>query len=470
MRFSGEILIFPSIVVLVLAAALLLCGLWGFIITPMASSTSFSLADQPDLGVDRQNSYLRVHAVNVFVRDLERSLHFYLEQLGFTLAFDVCLQSGQRWVGVAPPDGTAVLTLVAPARESEEYKLIGRPTGIAFVAEDVAAKYKEWRQRGVRFSYTPRLRRIKYQQQQQAADDGASAETPRLGKQSPIWGGVFTRFEDLDRNSFALVSFDEMSRAVEAQRRAAAEKLEAERRAAHELEIAKQVQARLFPQVLPPLKTLDYAGLCIQARQVGGDYYDFLNLGRERLGLVLGDIAGKGIAAALLMANLQANLRSQCATTWNEPQRLLRSVNQLFYDNTPDNAYASLFFAEYDDHMRRLCYANCGHLSALLLRNDNTLERLDSTCTVLGLFKEWDCAISECWLLPGDTLALYTDGISESLNPAEEEFGEQRLIEALCRHRELSPRELLTAIVDEVRRFSPAEQCDDITLIVAKCM
>jgi catechol 2,3-dioxygenase-like lactoylglutathione lyase family enzyme len=225
----------------------------------MASSLSFGLADQSNLRVDRQNSYLRVHAVNVFVRDLDRSLQFYLEQLGFTLAFDVCLQSGQRWVGVAPPDGTAVLTLVAPPAESEEYKLIGRPTGIAFVAEDVAAKYKEWRQRGVRFSYTPRLRRVKYQRQ--APDGSANAELPQLGKQPPIWGGVFTRFEDIDRNSFALVSFDEMSRAVEAQRQAAAERLESERRAAHELEIAKQVQARLFPQVLPPLKTLDYAGL-----------------------------------------------------------------------------------------------------------------------------------------------------------------------------------------------------------------
>src|SRR5437879_10148597 len=125
----------------------------------MASTPSFGLAEQSDLTQERKRSYLRVHAVNVYVRDQDRSLRFYLEQLGFTLAFDVCLQSGQRWVGVAPPDGTAVLTLVAPAPESEEYKLIGRPTGIAFVAEDVAAKYKEWRQRGVRFVYTPRLRR-----------------------------------------------------------------------------------------------------------------------------------------------------------------------------------------------------------------------------------------------------------------------------------------------------------------------
>src|SRR4029077_9274150 len=98
-------------------------------------------------------------------------------------------------------------------------------------------------------------------------------------------------------------------------------------------------------QTFPPLKTLDYAGICIQARQVGGDYYDFLHLGQERVGLVLGDISGKGIAGALLMANLQANLRSQCIVGFDDPQCLLRSVNQLFYDNTVDSSYATLFYA-----------------------------------------------------------------------------------------------------------------------------
>jgi serine phosphatase RsbU (regulator of sigma subunit) len=312
------------------------------------------------------------------------------------------------------------------------------------------------------------LRRVKYQRQE--VDVPGNAPSLLLGrKQTPIWGGVFTRFEDIDRNSFALVSFDEMTQAVEAQRRAAAEKLESERRAAHELGIAKQVQARLFPQAFPPLRTLEYAGVCIQARQVGGDYYDFLNLGQDRVGLVLGDIAGKGIAGALLMANLQANLRSQCTIAWHEPQQLLRCVNELFYYNTEDHAYATLFFAEYDDRAQRMRYANCGHLPALVLRGNNSLERLASTCTVLGLFKDWDCSIGECDLLAGDIIALYTDGITEAFNAAGEEFGERRLTEALLRYRELSPRDLLSAIVDEVRQFNPDEQHDDITLIIAKC-
>jgi serine phosphatase RsbU (regulator of sigma subunit)/predicted enzyme related to lactoylglutathione lyase len=424
-------------------------------------------ADQPIPSLAQEDSYLRIHAVEVYVQDQERSLRFYLDQLGLRLAYDVRLQSGQRWVGVAPPDGTAVLTLIAPDPESEEYKLIGRPTQIAFVTEDVVATYTKWTQRGVRFRHVPKLRRVKYAQQ--SADKSENDERLLLGRKEPIWGGVFTRFEDVDRNSFALVSFDEMTQAVEAHRRAIAAKEEAERRAAHELEIAKQVQARLFPQINPSLKTLEYAGMCIQARQVGGDYYDFLSLGQDRLGLVLGDISGKGIAGALLMANLQANLRSQCAVALNEPQRLLRSVNDLFYDNTADSSYATLFFAEYDDRAQNMRYINCGHLSGLVLRNDDTVERLDSTCTVLGLFKDWECSVGECQFLCGDLLALYTDGVTESFNSAGQEFGERRLMDALQRHRKLRSPELLAAVVDEVQRFSDGEQYDDVTLIVAKC-
>ena len=218
------------------------------------------------------------------------------------------------------------------------------------------------------------------------------------------------------------------------------------------------------------MKTLEYAGMCRQARQVGGDYYDFLNLGQERVGLVLGDIAGKGIAGALLMANLQANLRSQCTVAWDEPQRLLWSVNELFYNNTAENAYATLFFAEYNDQTQRLRYANCGHLSALLFRGDRDLVRLESTCTVLGLFKDWECSVAECELRTGDTLALYTDGITESCNRDGEEFGEQRLIDLLRGHRQLAPLDLISTVIADVQRFCPDEQTDDITLIVARCI
>jgi serine phosphatase RsbU (regulator of sigma subunit) len=428
-------------------------------------STPREWADGSAIRLDRQDPYLRLQSITIFVRDLDRSLSFYVDQLGFQLVFDARDQPRRRWITVAPPDGTSNLTLCAPETGSEECKLIGRSTQITFVTEDVIAKFREWSKRGVRFNFAPRLKRLKHRVQVRAP--AASAQDSEHG---PIWGGVFTRFKDLDGNSFSLVSFDEVTHAIEAQRRATAEKLEAERRAAQELEIAKQVQARLFPQTLPPLRTLEYAGICHQARQVGGDYYDFLDLGSERLGFVIGDISGKGIAAALLMANLQANLRSQCAIALDQPQRFLQSVNHLFCESTTDGAFATLFFAEYDDAARRLRYANCGHLSALLLRRDNTLDRLDSTATVLGIFKNWDCAIEESQLFPGDTLALYTDGITESFSDAGEEFGETRLVEALRRHSGLSSPALLAAVVDEVRQFSPREQHDDITLIIAKCL
>jgi serine phosphatase RsbU (regulator of sigma subunit) len=357
------------------------------------------------------------------------------------MVIDESYESVGRFVAVAPPDGNTVLALVRPKRKSEEYKLIGHSRYVVLVTEDVMAKFEEWQKRGVRFHHPP---------------------------QTTLWGGIFTRFDDLDGNSFMLVSRDDVVREIEKQRREAAEKLEAERRAAQELDIAKQVQARLFPQTLPQLETLEYAGLCIQAREVGGDYYDFLNLGRARLGLVIGDTSGKGMGAALLMANLQANLRSQSAIASDRPQHFLRSVNQLFYENTTDSAYATLFFAEYDDKSRRLRYANCGHQAPLLLRRDETLERLDSTCTVLGLFRQWDCSIEERRLSPGDVLLLYTDGITESFNDVNEEFGEGRLIEVLRHNRDQSPTQILTAIVDYVRGFSRDRQSDDITLIVAK--
>ena len=425
--------------------------------------------EQLSVGVDEQRPqpHLRVHAINIFVRDQDLSLRFYVDQLGFSLVGDVRFGTGQRWVGVSPPDGSAVLSLVTPRPNSKEHELIGRNTQVVFVTEDVVAKYREWRKRGVRFSYTPRLKRIKFEKQEQSS--GTSESSAQTGDQSPIWGGVITYFKDVDGNSFALISFDEINRAIEEKRRAEAARLEAERRMAQELEIAKQVQTRLFPQTLPPLSTLDYAGICIQAREVGGDYYDFLDLGRERLGLVVGDIAGKGIAAALLMANLQANLRSQCAVALDQPERSLQLVNRLLYENSIDSAYATLFFAEYDDRARRLRYVNCGHLCALVLRADGELERLHSTSTVLGLFKEWECSAQEYSLSCGDTLALYTDGVTESFNHIGEEFGEQRLIESLRRHRQQDSSCMVGAVVEDVRMFSPTDQSDDRTLIVGKC-
>jgi len=399
----------------------------------------------------REDPYLRLNTINIFVRDQDRSLRFYRDQLGFSLAYDNRLPSGDRLMAVTPPDGTAMLAIIAPKPNSEEYKMIGRSTQIAFVTENILAKIEEWRQRGVHFNSSP---------------------------QAQARGAVAVSFEDVDGNLFTLLADDEVTREVEAQRSLHVQRLEYERRAAVEREVARQVQTRLFPQTQPPLATLEYEGLCVQAREVGGDYYDFLDLGRERVGLVIGDVSGKGTAAALLMANLQAHVRNLSATyayrpyvpfALDQPQRFLLALNRVFCESTADNAFATFFFAEYDDQQRRLRYANCGHLPALVLRQNNNIERLDSTCAILGFSKEWNCEVGEQTLFPGDTVVFYTDGVTESFNDGREEYGEDRLIEALREHRQPSPQGLLASLLEDIRQFSPNEQHDDITMIVAKC-
>ncbi|HEV2278324.1 MAG TPA: SpoIIE family protein phosphatase [Acidobacteriaceae bacterium] len=387
------------------------------------------------------NPYLRIFKSNVYVRDHDASIDFYVNRLGFCVVADQRFEFG-RWVAIAPPDGSAILALVAPRRGSENYRLIGRATQIAFIAEDVNATYDLWLSRGVHFEQPP---------------------------QPQLWGGVFARFRDIDGNTFELLGSDEMSRLIEAQRRAASQRIESERRLEQELQIAKQVQAKLFPQTTPALRTLEYAGVCIQARHVGGDYYDFLSFGPDRLGLLIGDISGKGIAAALLMANLQANLRSQLAMAREQPELFLRSVNETFFENTGDSAYSTIFFAEYCDEEQRLRYANGGHLPGLLLRAGGAVEELAPTGTVLGLFRDWNGHTGDCRMEPGDLLALYTDGVTEACNADGEEFGQDRLTRTLRRHASGSAQALVNAVLSDVLKHCTGDQADDITLIVAKC-
>ena len=246
-----------------------------------------------------------------------------------------------------------------------------------------------------------------------------------------------------------------------------AERIEAERRARQEMDIARQVQSKLLPQKAPVLKTIEYAGTCIQARAVGGDYYDFLDLGEGRVGFVLADVAGKGISAALLMANLQAHLRSQSAIVTHDFTQTLEKVNRLFFESTEPNNYATLFIGVYEDETRRLRYVNCGHNPPVIVRQKD-VERLCATATVLGLFDEWQCNIAETELAPNDILAICTDGVLEAANPAGEEFGEEGLVKALRAHHCQSAHVLLDSVIAAVQEFAPGDQADDITLLVAK--
>jgi sigma-B regulation protein RsbU (phosphoserine phosphatase) len=244
-------------------------------------------------------------------------------------------------------------------------------------------------------------------------------------------------------------------------------RIETERRAAREMEIAREVQSRLLPQSAPVLKTLDCAACCIQARAVGGDYYDFLDLGPDRVGLVLADVSGKGVHAALLVANLEAYLRSQCSMTPLEPVRMLQQVNQMLYASTAPQHYATLFFGVYDDTTRELLYVNCGHNPPIWLRPDGTVTRLEATATVIGAFERWQGSACRAQLDPGDLLVVYSDGVTEA-NRGEEEFGEVRLIDELRKNNRCPVAEIVPAILASVQQFSAGDQYDDLTLLAAR--
>src|SRR5580693_2837832 len=163
------------------------------------------------------------------------------------------------------------------------------------------------------------------------------------------------------------------------------------KKAKTELEIARHVQQRLLPQNAHTLKTVVYGGRCLPAQEIGGDYYDFLDLGPSRLGVLLADVSGKGVAAALLTANLQASFRSQLELGMKLPRALLASVNKLFHESTPAEYFATMFFAEYRDHGRELRYVNCGHPAAILARADGSREHLEATALPVGIFSTWKC-------------------------------------------------------------------------------
>jgi sigma-B regulation protein RsbU (phosphoserine phosphatase) len=241
-------------------------------------------------------------------------------------------------------------------------------------------------------------------------------------------------------------------------------RIKADRRVKSELEIAHNVQQKLFPHQTRQMASIDYSGRCVPAREVSGDYYDFLDAGEGTLGFVLADVSGKGIGAALLMANLQACFRSQPTGALEHPAAMLRSVNKLFYESTPPEHFATLFFAHYIDHERRLRYANCGHLPPILMRADGTVERLGSTATVLGVFSYWTCEENVVDLKPGDTLVIFSDGVTEAGVESDAEFGEDGLLFVMRANPGVPAETLVNHIVDAVA----GEKQDDVTVVVIR--
>jgi phosphoserine phosphatase RsbU/P len=235
-----------------------------------------------------------------------------------------------------------------------------------------------------------------------------------------------------------------------------------------ELEIAREVQQRLFPQSGPEIAGLDYAGKCRPASSVGGDYYDFVSMCDGRLGIAIGDISGKGVPAALLMASLQASLRGLAISNPPELSPLMVNLNRLIYDASPSNRYATFFYGVYNPKSREFMYVNGGHNPPMVFRGGEVL-RLEEGGPVVGLFGPAQYAQGILTLEIGDTMVLFTDGVSEAMNAVDEQFDEPRLIEAVRSGASLKAMDLIDHIIRGCDAFvAGAPQHDDMTLVVVK--
>jgi len=237
-----------------------------------------------------------------------------------------------------------------------------------------------------------------------------------------------------------------------------------------EVEIAREVQERLFPQTLPPILGIEYAGACRPALGVGGDYYDFLGLPGGQLGIAIGDVSGKGIAAALTMASLQASLRGEASRMTNDLATLVSNVNRLVYEASSANRYATFFYGQYNPATRQLTYVNAGHNPPMLFHcsgGEWQLSRLDAGGTVVGLLETFPYQQAALTITPGDILVAFTDGISEAMNAADEEWGEAPLIQTIRNCAGLSPSETIAQVMRAADTFvAGAKQHDDMTLVV----
>jgi sigma-B regulation protein RsbU (phosphoserine phosphatase) len=237
-----------------------------------------------------------------------------------------------------------------------------------------------------------------------------------------------------------------------------------------EVEIARDVQERLFPQTLPPIAGIEYSGACRPALGVGGDYYDFLALPGGHLGIAIGDVSGKGIAAALMMASLQASLRSEATRAPENLAGLVGNVNHLLYGASSDNRYATFFYAQYDPETRQLTYVNAGHNPPMLIHRDGDkwqITRLEVGGTVVGLLETFPYEQSHVTIATGDVFIAFTDGISEAMNAADDEWGETQLIETVKQCGVLAPSQIIARVMQAADGFvAGAKQHDDMTLVV----
>jgi predicted permease len=236
-----------------------------------------------------------------------------------------------------------------------------------------------------------------------------------------------------------------------------------------DLALAAEVQKRLLPRESPGTSLVSVSAVCLPARTVGGDYYDFIDLGDYRVGIALADIAGKGIAAALIMSVVQASLRVLAAQDAISLPELAARMNHFLYRSTRSNSYATFFYAQIDERNRELRYVNAGHNPPYLVRSMSEIEELSTGGTIIGMFPRANYEEAAIDLRPGDVLLAFTDGVTEALNPNEEEFGEERLKDLLRRVVHLPVNDICARIADEMKNWiHDAAQYDDLTFIVMK--
>ncbi len=241
-----------------------------------------------------------------------------------------------------------------------------------------------------------------------------------------------------------------------------------------ELEIAREVQNQLFPRDVPYTKTLELKGVCSPARMVSGDYYDFMQVAEGSLAFAIGDVAGKGISAALLMATIQSTMRTQLST-WNgsgpDPLStavMVSNLNRQLYATTALEKYATFYFALYDESTHALKYTNAGHLPPFLLRGGD-IQTMDSTGTVVGAFPMAHYEEKTVSLEHGDILLAYTDGITEPENVYGEVFGEDRLKDLLIKHARADSSEIIARTMEAVVYWTGSSELqDDMTMVVAR--
>ncbi|MFZ0911326.1 MAG: SpoIIE family protein phosphatase [Candidatus Acidiferrales bacterium] len=260
-------------------------------------------------------------------------------------------------------------------------------------------------------------------------------------------------------------SFNEMTSSI-------SELIEEQRkrqRLENEISIAREVQEQLFPQSIPQVQGVELAAICRAARVVSGDYYDFIRLSPCRIGIAVADISGKGISAALLMASLQAALRSQAVLDANgSTAQLVSRLNHHLFHNTSDDRYATFFYAVFDSSTRKLEYTNAGHCAPVFVA-DGKVTKLDAGGTVVGLFDEAEYESVTIEAPPDSLLVAFSDGLFEPENVYGEEFGTPRLTDEILRHRDAAPQRMAESLIDSAEQWAGTpEQADDMTVVVAR--